>query len=310
MRKLIFGLCLFTSVATFGQELRTIEGYMNGVHLMAFSPDGKTLLTGSGVSTNQAHLVDVATGERIKELEGFTDAVTEGLWAPSGDWFYTSSGVGPSIKIWSKAGELQRTLEYKGCEFGSHMAIRTDEKQFAVSCDDDVILFNEKWEQTQEFEAPDLYVASTYWPDESHIIIASAGTWLEIVDLKTEEWVRAELDLGGKMLEILPSGELMATEFYFFKSDEPYVRFFKDGEEKSNFTNEGKILFAKWVAGKEKVLLALSGGQVKLVNKDGSEAHDFGRLGTVALSADVTKDGKTAAIGFLDRIVVIDLSSF
>jgi len=30
----------------------------------------------------------------------------------------------------------------------------------------------------------------------------------------------------------------------------------------------------------------------------------------VALSADVTKDGETAAIGFLDRIVFIDLSSF
>ena len=51
-----------------GREIRKFEGHSYWVNLVAFSPDGKTALSGSGDKT--VRLWDLATGREMPELEG------------------------------------------------------------------------------------------------------------------------------------------------------------------------------------------------------------------------------------------------
>jgi WD40 repeat protein len=75
-------------VAT-GKQVRTFEGHTGSVPGLAFSPDGKRLLTGGHDRT--ARLWDVATGKEVRKLEGHTDIVSGVGFLPNSRYVVTSS---------------------------------------------------------------------------------------------------------------------------------------------------------------------------------------------------------------------------
>jgi WD40 repeat protein len=84
-------------------------GNSSWVHSVAFSPDGRTALSGSADHTLK--LWDVATGKLVRTLEGHSDEVTSVAFSPdgrtvlSGSWDHT-------LKLWDAAtGKLVRTFE-------------------------------------------------------------------------------------------------------------------------------------------------------------------------------------------------------
>ena len=65
-----------------GREIRKLEGHSDAVNSVAFSPDGKTALSGS--EDNTLRLWDLATGREIRKFEGHSGAVSSVAFSPDG----------------------------------------------------------------------------------------------------------------------------------------------------------------------------------------------------------------------------------
>ena len=90
--------------------LRLFKGHTNVVLSLAFSPDGKRLLSGSGDHT--ARLWDVQTGETIRVLAGHRDQIyAVGVSAPgeNGEIRLVTGSHDHTLRLWDGAGNLIQT---------------------------------------------------------------------------------------------------------------------------------------------------------------------------------------------------------
>ncbi len=91
-------------VAT-GKELATLNGHTDLVWSLAFSPDGKTLASGSW--DNTIKLWDVASGKERSTLKGHTDEVWCVAYSPDGKLLVTGS-KDKTIRLWDLATGVQK----------------------------------------------------------------------------------------------------------------------------------------------------------------------------------------------------------
>src|SRR5256885_1364904 len=83
--------------------------YADSFNSVAFSPEGKTLASGSYDKTIK--LWDVASGELLRSLEGHRDSVLSVAFSSDGKTLASGSND-TTIKLWDVAsGELLRSLE-------------------------------------------------------------------------------------------------------------------------------------------------------------------------------------------------------
>ncbi|MHC5749688.1 MAG: WD40 domain-containing protein [Nostoc sp.] len=89
-------------------EVNTLEGHSSRVNSVGFSPDGKTLASGS--DDNTIKLWDISTGKAIKTLTGHSSKVYSIGFSPDGKTLASSSGD-KTIKLWDvSTGKAIKTL--------------------------------------------------------------------------------------------------------------------------------------------------------------------------------------------------------
>ena len=71
-------------------QCMVLKGHTKGIHEVAFSPNGKTVLTGSG---KDICLWDVKTGELLKVFTGHTKSITSVAFSPDGKLFLQDLGI-------------------------------------------------------------------------------------------------------------------------------------------------------------------------------------------------------------------------
>jgi WD40 repeat protein len=92
-----------------GALKRTLTGHSNLVWSLAFSLDGKTLVSGSFDRT--VRLWDAHTGALQHTLTGNTDAVTSVAFSPDGRTVASSGGWNGTVRLWdAQTGALKSTL--------------------------------------------------------------------------------------------------------------------------------------------------------------------------------------------------------
>ena len=92
-----------------GQQIRTLEGHTDWVESVAFSPDGRTIASGSWDTT--IRLWEVATGQQIRTLEGHTEQSGASRSVQMVAYSLVAAGI-ITIRLWEVAtGQQIRTLE-------------------------------------------------------------------------------------------------------------------------------------------------------------------------------------------------------
>jgi len=103
------GMNALQEVLVEGREQNRLEGHDNYVWSVSFSPDGKTLATGS--RDNTIKLWSLETGKEIRTLKGHDNYVRSVSFSPDGKTLATGSDD-KTIKLWSlETGKEIRTLK-------------------------------------------------------------------------------------------------------------------------------------------------------------------------------------------------------
>jgi WD40 repeat protein len=158
-----------------GERLAALDEHTRDVRCMAFSPDGRSVLTGAADKT--AYIWDSITGKTIKALEGHTASVISAVFSPDGLQALTSSDD-KTIRLWdSKNGQLRNTFTV---DIVVHMLAFSPDGSIIAACDRHGHMMLLKGDNPKRGNLLGLYIAphelrAMHWLDSEHVMLVDTG---------------------------------------------------------------------------------------------------------------------------------------
>jgi serine/threonine protein kinase len=166
-----------------GTSLYPLPANGSDVHALAFSPDGKFLLTASARGNGDINIWDAETGKPDGALKGHTSGLFEFSFGPDGKTL-VSAGWEPKVRVWDFAARREvQAIDVPGGQWIRSVVVSADGK-IAVGSGEKVFLFKPDGQLVNTFDtkagplcfSPDgRLLAGTTWT-EGRVTVWDVGT--------------------------------------------------------------------------------------------------------------------------------------
>lgn len=196
----------------------TLSGHTADINSVAFSPDGRFVVTASADGT--ARVWDAATGASLGELRGHNGSVNSASFSPDGK-FIVTAGVDATVRLWDAARFAFVKMIGGTYPKSVSSAEYSPDGRFilAASAETAWVCDPNRGEVVRKLEGHTGEVNSaSFSPDSRMIVTASADNTARIWNAETGESIATLLDHKGPVLNAMfsPNGQwvLTASEDY------------------------------------------------------------------------------------------------